>query len=96
LNLPGGCCLRRRKGGKGRMAVAKAFAITSLPFILAEIATGVISSWTGLLQIPPLMGLATGIDMAILLIGLTISLTRGIQRRHPEPKIVDAPQEYSR
>jgi len=64
------------KGGKDKMAVVKAFAITSLPFIFAEMATGAASLLTGLLQIPPIIGLGTAVDLSILLIGLTAATAR--------------------
>jgi hypothetical protein len=64
------------KGGKDRMAVAKAFTITSLPFILLETATGIVSFMTGLLSIPPVVDLGTGVDVVILVAGLTVAIFR--------------------
>ena len=64
------------KGGKDRMAVAKAFAIVPLPFIVAEAGTGVISLATGMLTIPPLVGIGTGVDLAILLAGMVVAVLR--------------------
>jgi len=54
------------------MAVAKAFMITSMPFILAEAATGVASFLTGQLSIPPAVGPGTALDLAILVAGLAV------------------------
>jgi hypothetical protein len=64
------------KGGKDRMAVAKAFTITSLPFVLIETATGMVSFLTGLLSIPPLVGVGTAVDVAILLAGIIVAVLR--------------------
>ncbi len=63
---------RRRpwKGGEDGMAIAKAFIVFSLPFVLAEVATGVVSALTGALSIPPLLGVGMLLDLTILFIGL--------------------------
>ncbi len=60
------------KGGKDRMAVVKAFAIVSLPFILAEAMTGIISFISGELRIPPSFGVGMAVDLTILLAGLAV------------------------
>jgi subtilase family serine protease len=60
------------KDGKDKMAVMKAFAITSLPFVLGEAATGVISLLTGQLSIPPAIGPGTALDLVILVAGLAV------------------------
>jgi hypothetical protein len=69
---------RRRpwKGGTGRKAVVKAFIVVSMPFVLAEAATGVLSFFTGQLSIPPLVGAGTAVDLAILLVGLVVAILR--------------------
>ncbi len=69
------------------MAVAKAFTITSLPFILAEAATGVVSFLNGELKIPPMIGVGTAADFAILLVGLAVAIAyvRREEERLPEP-----------
>jgi hypothetical protein len=74
---------RRRpwKGGKGRMAVAKAFLIISMPFVLLETATGMISFFTGELSIPPLVGLGAVADIAILLAGLGVAILQALKAR---------------
>ena len=69
------------KGGKDRMAVAKAFMFTSLPFVLAEAATGVASVLTGQLSIPPPIGAGTVVDAAILVAGLSVALFRATRTR---------------
>lgn len=75
LALAGAWSSRRRpwKGGAGRKA---AFALTSLPFVLAEAATGVVSLLTGLLVIPPLLGWGMAVDAGILLAGVVASSFR--------------------
>jgi len=69
---------RRRpwKGGKDKMAVIKAFMITSLPFVLAEAGTGIVSLLTGQLSIPPLVEVGTFIDLSILIAGMCAVLLR--------------------
>jgi hypothetical protein len=64
------------KSGKERMAVANAFAITSIPFFLAEAGTGIVSLLTGQLSVPPLVGAGTVIDLLIFIIGMCVVLLR--------------------
>ena len=64
------------KGGKDKMAVLKAFTFTSMPFVLAEAMTGVVSFLTGQLSMPPLVGAGTAVDLAILLAGLAVAILR--------------------
>jgi hypothetical protein len=54
----------------------RAFAFASVPFIVAEAATGVGSFLTGLLAIPPLLGLGVAVDLTILLAGLAVPIYR--------------------
>jgi len=74
---------RRRpwKDGKGRMAVTKAFMFTSMPFVLAEAATGVASFLTGQLSMPPLVGAGTAVDLAILLAGIVVAILRIVRTK---------------
>jgi len=44
--------------------------IVVLPFVIAEIMTGIISFLTGLLSVPPLLGAGMVVDLVILIIGL--------------------------
>ncbi len=44
--------------------------IVSIPFVVAEVAIGVVSLLMGRLRIPPLIGAGTAVDMTILLMGL--------------------------
>ncbi len=55
---------------------AKAFIMFSLPFVLAEVATGIVSLITGQLSIPPIMGIGTAIDSTILILGLVVATLR--------------------
>ncbi len=64
------------KGGKGKMAVLKAFAITSMPFVLAEAGTGVVSFTTCGLSIPLVAGVGMAVDLAILVCGLSVAFLR--------------------
>jgi len=76
---------RRRpwKGGKDRMAVVKAFVIFSLPFVLAEAGTGIVSLLTGQLSMPPIIGPGTGVDLTILLGGLLFLTLRSLRKDSP-------------
>jgi hypothetical protein len=69
------------KGGKDRMAVAKSFVLTTLPFVLVEAATGILSLSFEPLRIPPLNGWGTGVDCTILAVGLLVSIIRSLWRR---------------
>lgn len=62
--------------------MVKAFAITSLPFVLAETATGIVSLATGLLSIPPLIGLGLPVDAAILVMGVVVAVMRLPAAKH--------------
>lgn len=64
---------RAPKGAASRRTLIP-FVVTSLPFVLAEIATGVVSLFTGLLAIPPLWGAGMAVDLTIFSAGLVSSL----------------------
>jgi hypothetical protein len=68
--------LRPWKGVPSRPATLSAFAVTSLPFVLAEAGTGVLSLLTGFPSIPPIIGEGTAVDVTILGAGLTVALLR--------------------
>jgi len=72
---------RPRKGGKDGMAVAKAFMFTSIPFVVAEAATGVASFITGQLSIPPAIGPGTAVDMTVLLAGIAVAVLRAVKSK---------------
>ncbi len=80
------------KGGKDKMAVTKAFMIVSMPFVLAEAVTGVVSFATGQLSVPPLAGLGTGVDMAILIAGLVVAIARVLKTEALEAETGDRPE----
>ncbi len=69
------------RGGKNKKAVAKAFMTASLPFIIAEAGTGVVSLVTGQLSMPPLLGAGTAVDLAILLAGTVVSILRIVRTK---------------
>lgn len=54
----------------------KAFAFNCLPFILAEILTGILSVFVDPLKIPPVLGWGTSVDVLILVAGVLFSLLR--------------------
>jgi PKD repeat protein len=72
---------RRSSGGPGgtRRFAGLAFATTSLPFVLAEVATGVLSYFTGLLAIPPIVGLGLAVDVVILGVGVGVAVWKSRQ-----------------
>ncbi len=80
LLMAGAWSSRKRpwKGGKGRIAVTKAFALISMPFILVEAITGMLSIFFEPLRIPPLMGWGTGVDCTTLAAGLLLSVARSV------------------
>jgi len=86
LALAGAWSSRRApwRGGKGRRATLDAFALTALPFVVLEAATGVVSLVSGLLAIPPALGVGTAVDSAILTAGLVIAVYRVVKA--PTPK----------
>ena len=81
------------KGGKDRMALVKAFTITSMPFVLAEATTGVVSVLTGQLSMPPLVGAGTAVDLAILLAGTVVAVLRTMRTKPSEAEETSTPQK---
>jgi len=72
---------RRAPWSTGVRRTVRAFAVFALPFVLGEAATGVLSFFTGWLSIPPVLGLGTAVDLAILLSGLAVGGFRGVMTR---------------
>jgi len=74
---------RRRpwRGESSRGSMRTAFAFTSLPFVIAEAATGILSHLTGLLSIPPIMGPGTVVDVAVLVAGAIVAIRRATPSR---------------
>jgi len=85
---------RRRpwKGEKGGKALIEAFTIASLPFVLAETATGVVSLLTGQFSIPPLIGIGTAVDLIILLAGLGIAVQRALKMTQSKAEVTGEPK----
>jgi hypothetical protein len=83
---------RSWKGGKDGMAVAKAFIITSMPFVLAEAATGIASHVTGQLSIPPGLGFGTAVDLGVLMVGLVVALARVLKAGGMEANSTNEPE----
>jgi len=86
LAIAGALASKRRpwKGMAGPRGVLAAFIFTALPFMLAEAATGLVSLVTGLLSIPPLVGMGTGVDLSILFGGVALLAYRGRGTSHPD------------
>ena len=76
LALAGSWSARRAPWRAGSRRRLRAFALVGLPFIAAECSTGVASGFTGVLSIPPLIGLGTATDLAILSAGLVVAVSR--------------------
>ncbi|MCJ2563804.1 MAG: hypothetical protein LN417_06920, partial [Candidatus Thermoplasmatota archaeon] len=57
---------------KGERSSVKTFLLASLPFCIAELLTGFVSLATGLLSIPPLIGIGTFLNAGILIAGLAV------------------------
>jgi hypothetical protein len=55
----------------------KAFAMFSLPFVMAEALTGFVSFMTGVLAMPPVVGVVMAVDIMILIAGLWKAAQRG-------------------
>ena len=81
LALAGAWSSRRAPWRAGSRRRLRAFALVGLPFVAAECGTGVASAVTGVLTIPPLIGLGTATDVAILCAGLVVSVARVRSRR---------------
>ena len=64
-----------RKGSR-KYAEVKAFSAVSLPFVVAETLTGLVSLFTGWLSIPPVLGIGTAVDLAILVVGAVLASVR--------------------
>jgi len=82
LALAGAWSARRAPMAATSRPGLQAFASRSLPFVILEAGTGVVSHVTGLLAIPPFLGAGTVVDVGILLAGITISAYRA-RRRTP-------------
>jgi hypothetical protein len=77
------------RGETKRKAVLKTFTIASVPFILAESVTGVVSLLTGWLSIPPAIGVGTVVDLIILLAGLGVAILRALKAKPSKVEMED-------
>jgi hypothetical protein len=75
------------KGGKNGTGAVKAFMIVSMPFVLAEVATGVLSLSLESLRIPPIFGLGMGVDCTVLAVGLVAMIARLAWKRENEEEM---------
>jgi len=75
------------------MAVVKAFTLASMPFVVAEVALGVVSFLTGQLSIPPLVGTGTAVDLAILLAGIVAAVLRILKTKPSGAEETSKPQK---
>jgi PKD repeat protein len=91
LILAGAWSARRAPWSTGSRRQSRAFAMLALPFVIAEVGTGVLSFYTGWLSIPPFLGLGTAVDLAILLAGLSVALYRVRGRMPAVENIVKGP-----
>lgn len=73
---------RRAPWPTGTRRALRAFVFAAMPFVAAESATGVVSLLTGLLAIPPLLGMGTAVDLAMLVAGIVVSAYR-VRKRKP-------------
>ncbi len=76
LALVGSWSARRVPWPTGSRRRLRAFAFAALPLVFAEAATGVVSLFTGLLAIPPLLGAGTAVDLGILFVGVAVLVHR--------------------
>ena len=61
---------------KSRMTFLSSWSVISLPFVVAEAATGLLSLFIESLRVPPILGLGMGVDCAILAFGIAFMLVR--------------------
>jgi len=87
LAAVGAWSVRRRAqmSPASRATKGRVFAITALPFVVAEGTTGFASLLTGVLAIPPLLGAGMIVDIGILVAGLAVILRSGSSRRVHAP-----------
>jgi parallel beta-helix repeat protein len=64
------------KGAEGKRPMLTAFLVLSMPFVLAEAVTGILSLLLGVLSIPPVLGIGMLVDSVILAVGMLLSFAR--------------------
>lgn len=65
-------------GREGKDGGGEGARIASLPFVVVEVATGIVSVLTGELSMRPLVGAGTAVDLAILVAGLAVATRRAL------------------
>jgi len=93
LGLVGIWPARRRpwKRLETREAVLKSWCAMSLPLLVVESATGVVSFFTGLLAVPPIMGLGMIVDLLILVSGVAALAVLALTAKPPETLLPPLP-----
>ena len=74
LLLVGVALARRRSPTGDPRSLWRPFVLGSFPFVIAEAATGIASSLTGLLAFPPVLGLGTFVDGGIFAAGIVAAI----------------------
>jgi hypothetical protein len=72
------------------------FLLGVLPFVVLEIITGIISYFTGLLSIPPVLGIGMIIDLSILIVGIICCMViflKGVPKELYEEEFLEAENE---
>jgi hypothetical protein len=82
LALVGIQSARRAPANVGSRPRVRAFVLAALPFLVIEASTGIVSLLTGWLSIPPILGLGTAVDVAILVAGVGV-LVRRVRKGTP-------------
>ena len=73
------------KGVPTREAAFKTWSLTAAPLVVVEAVTGVVSMFTGLLRIPPVVDIGTVVDVTILCVGIGLLVVFGYTGRLLEP-----------
>ncbi len=69
------------------MVAVKDFVTASVPFVVIEAATGIVSLATGQLSMPPANGPGSAVDIAVLLAGLGVSVAGILKARKGKREI---------
>ncbi len=76
LAVVGAWAARRVPWHAGSRRRLRAFAFTAMPFIVGEVLTGIGSFFTRFLAVPPILGVGTAVDVAILVAGILVFANR--------------------
>jgi len=87
--------LRRPIGFKGilRRDMVSTFLIGSLPFVIAEVIIGLVSLFTGLLPVPPWLGIGMIVDLVILIVGIMVCVLILTKGKNPDSYSEDSMAE---